>query len=106
MQTDTLAPEPSPETLELLNSRFAEKSVQTAGGVQCYREAGTPGADGMAIVLLHGIGSGAGSWLHAALKLAERARVVAWDAPGYGNSARLAPASPGVAPLSQLAHAA
>ena len=104
MQTDTLAPEPSPETLELLNSRFAEKSVQTAGGVQCYREAGAPGADGTAIVLLHGIGSGAGSWLHAAVKLAARARVIAWDAPGYGNSARLAPASPGAEDYAARLH--
>lgn len=95
MHTETLAPEPSPETLELLNTRFAERSVQTAGGAQCFREAGQTGADGMALVLLHGIGSGAGSWLHAALELAGRTRVIAWDAPGYGNSARLAPASPG-----------
>jgi len=104
MHTDTLAPEPSPETLELLNTRFAEQSVQTAEGVQCYREAGKPGADGVAIVLLHGIGSGAGSWLHVALKLAERARVIAWDAPGYAGSARLAPASPGTEDYAARLH--
>ena len=89
MHTETLAPEPSPETLELLNTRFAERSVQTADGAQCFREAGQTGADGMALVLLHGIGSGAGSWLHAALELAGRTRFptpwpVAIGSSGHG----------------------
>ncbi len=104
MHTDTLAPEPSPETLQLLDSRFAERSVQTADGVQCYREAGSLPAGGTAVVLLHGIGSGAGSWLHAALRLAARTRVIAWDAPGYGNSARLQPASPGAEDYAARLH--
>jgi len=45
-------------------------------------------------VLLHGIGSGAASWLQVAQGLRQRARVIAWDAPGYGQSAPLPMASP------------
>ena len=59
-----------------------------------YRQAGR--AARVTHVLLHGIGSGSGSWvrqLQAAEPRADR-RVLAWDAPGYGRSARLAPAAP------------
>jgi pimeloyl-ACP methyl ester carboxylesterase len=55
-----------------------------------YREAGS----GPALVLLHGIGSGSGSWVHQLGALAESFRVIAWDAPGYGASARIVPPSP------------
>ncbi len=41
------------------------------------------------MVLLHGIGSGSGSWVHQLDAFASRFRVVAWDAPGYGESAPL-----------------
>src|SRR5256885_12675463 len=44
--------------------------------------------------MLHGISSGAASWLDVALELAPRARVLAWDAPGYGRSTPLAPDAP------------
>lgn len=86
--------EPAAETLQLLNDRFPERVVQTDAGPLCYREAGELADDGVAIVLLHGIGSGAGSWLRAAVRLSSRTRVIAWDAPGYGGSARLQAAQP------------
>jgi pimeloyl-ACP methyl ester carboxylesterase len=63
------------------------------GQVQ-YRQAGR--AERVTHVLLHGIGSGSGSWvrqLQAAAPRTDR-RVLAWDAPGYGHSTRLAPAAP------------
>ena len=47
-----------------------------------YRECG----EGPALVLLHGIGSGSASWLFQLEELSERYRVIAWDAPGYGDS--------------------
>ncbi|GLS15513.1 alpha/beta fold hydrolase [Hydrogenophaga electricum] len=60
------------------------------GGVRVgYRESGTAGA--VTHVLLHGIGSGAGSWafqLQAAAQ-ATGLRALAWDAPGYGESTPL-----------------
>lgn len=53
-----------------------------------HREAGT----GEPLVLLHGIGSGAGSWANQLGALP--ARAIAWDAPGYGASALLPGESP------------
>jgi len=47
------------------------------------------GTRGPVVVLLHGISSGAASWLPCASLLAAHARVIAWDAPGYGKSSRL-----------------
>jgi pimeloyl-ACP methyl ester carboxylesterase len=96
---------PSRETLDLLDNRFPERSVDTAGGTLCYREAGTSSADGTAIVLLHGIGSGAGSWLRAAVALSDTTRVIAWDAPGYGASTPLSPAAPVAADYAAQVHA-
>lgn len=59
-----------------------------------YREAGK--ATKVTHVLLHGIGSASGSW---ALQLqcaqeSPQVRVVAWDAPGYGESTPLAAEAP------------
>lgn len=68
-----------------LEQAFALRLVQLPGSTQAIREAGR----GPAIVLLHGIGSGAASWLQVALQLSASARVIAWDAPGYGLSSPL-----------------
>ncbi|MFJ4396397.1 alpha/beta fold hydrolase [Pseudomonas sp. NPDC089396] len=76
--------------LSQLDQRFGERLLRLGQGQQAVREAGS----GDAIVLLHGIGSGAASWLQVALGLSERARVIAWDAPGYGQSTPLPMAAP------------
>ena len=52
------------------------------GKALAYREAG----EGPALVLVHGIGSGSASWLFQLEGLAARFRMIAWDAPGYGDS--------------------
>lgn len=54
-------------------------------GELAWREAG----QGEPLVLLHGIGSGSGSWAGQFAGLAGHWRVLAWDAPGYGGSAPL-----------------
>jgi len=64
------------------------------GRAVAWREASRPGhaSSDCAVVLLHGISSGAASWLGVALalrRLAPAARVLAWDAPGYGRSTPL-----------------
>ena len=46
------------------------------------------------LVLLHGIGSNARSWTEQLAGLGELRRVVAWDAPGYGDSTAVAPPRP------------
>lgn len=83
--------DPCAELEQLLTRRFGQQLLTVAGGQQAVRETGS----GPAVVLLHGIGSGAGAWLEVALQLGTHARVVAWDAPGYGESTPLLPAAPG-----------
>ena len=60
-----------------------------------YRDVSAPGyAGAVTHVLLHGIGSASASWLaqlaQAAQPAAPACRLLAWDAPGYGDSDRLA----------------
>lgn len=60
------------------------------GGQVHYRASGR----GPVLVLLHGIGSGSGSWIMQLTGLADRCRVLAWDAPGYADSTPVAAAQP------------
>lgn len=46
------------------------------------------------LVLLHGIGSNARSWAEQLAGLGDVRRVLAWDAPGYGDSTPVAPPRP------------
>jgi pimeloyl-ACP methyl ester carboxylesterase len=88
--------------LARLEARFPARSVPVQGGaVVSVRECGT----GPAIVCLHGIGSGSASWLDTALLLEGEARVIAWDAPGYGASTALAAAAPTARDYAQRLHA-
>lgn len=58
-------------------------------GVPAYLERGTGST---ALVFLHGIGGGQGAWPHQIDHFATRGyRTVAWDMPGYGDSATIAP---------------
>jgi pimeloyl-ACP methyl ester carboxylesterase len=70
-------------------ARFPSKEADISPGVISLREAGA----GPALVLLHGIGSGSGSWLQQ-LESPGGARLLAWDAPGYGTSTPLPVAAP------------
>jgi pimeloyl-ACP methyl ester carboxylesterase len=53
-----------------------------------------PGAGRLPLVLLHGIGSNAASWSSLADALKGYTEIIAWDAPGYGDSRPLAVAEP------------
>ena len=67
------------------------QTVTTADGRRIsYRETGA----GPVLVLLHGIGSSSDSWAAQFDHFAATHRVVAWDAPGYGDSDDPAPTSP------------
>lgn len=75
----------------LSNDVISNGQIFTGDGTTItYRESGS----GNALVLLHGIGSNAGSWLHQLDGLANGRRVIAWDAPGYGGSTPLASDKP------------
>ena len=86
------ASELAPAELARLDARFAARSVTLADGATVSVRA--CGKQGPVIVCLHGVGSGAASWLETALLLENEARVIAWDAPGYGASTPVAPAQP------------
>jgi pimeloyl-ACP methyl ester carboxylesterase len=78
-----------------LQSHPLQKVENTFGTTQ-YRHAGASTAQATH-VLLHGIGSGSGSWLmqlDAAIDNSQHVSVLAWEAPGYGDSTRVSPKQP------------
>jgi pimeloyl-ACP methyl ester carboxylesterase len=104
MRLDLIAAELEP-THALLEGRFAQTIVALSSGAQvAVRTTGAAQADAPTIVLLHGIGSGAASWLSVAIELGARARVLAWDAPGYGASTPLTIAQPSAADYARRLH--
>ncbi|MFT4269247.1 MAG: alpha/beta hydrolase, partial [Xenophilus sp.] len=83
--------------------RFPARAVAVGGGAQVsVRECGEP--FGLPLVCLHGIGSGSASWLEMVQFLAPRARLIAWDAPGYGESTPLPMDAPRGADYAQRLH--
>ena len=72
-------------------SRFPVLRVSTALGTVQFRQSGQ--AAQVSHVLLHGIGSGSASWAEqlAAAEGRTDVQVLAWDAPGYGDSSPVAP---------------
>lgn len=73
---------PEPSDLGERIARFPSRKAVVGGKALAYRESG----EGRALVLLHGIGSGSASWLFQLEGLAKTFRIIAWDAPGYGDS--------------------
>jgi pimeloyl-ACP methyl ester carboxylesterase len=61
---------------------FPSNKLTVGGKTLAYRQYG----EGRPLVLLHGIGSGSAAWRFQLEGLADRYRVIAWDAPGYGES--------------------
>ena len=75
--------------------RFAPRKSKAIS----YRETGS----GPALVLLHGIGSGSAGWL-LQLETLKGYRLIAWDAPGYGESDNLPMEKPKPADYAQALH--
>jgi pimeloyl-ACP methyl ester carboxylesterase len=67
-------------------------SRELAGGIAFLRRAGE--SEAPTLVLLHGIGSNAASFAALATAMPAPMNVIAWDAPGYGDSMPLADAMP------------
>jgi pimeloyl-ACP methyl ester carboxylesterase len=63
-----------------------KRIVDTPCGPISYLEAGADLESGEALLLMHGIGGNARSWRAQLEGLSDRFRVIAWDAPGYGDS--------------------
>jgi len=100
------------ETLESmqqqLQAQFPQRPVPLDGGrVVAWREAGDSLAED-AVVLLHGISSGAASWLGVAAalqRLRPGVRVLAWDMPGYAHSTPLTAPAPAALDYAQVLEA-
>lgn len=84
-----------------VDSDFPVQEIVAQGRTFSYRTNG----DGPVLVLLHGIGSGSGSWFHQLHGLAGRFRMVAWDAPGYGRTTPVAPETPDASDYAAALHA-
>ena len=67
----------------VIEERLKRFAPRQSKGIS-YREAGS----GRALLLLHGIGSSSASWLNQ-LEGVKGFRLIAWDAPGYGESGYL-----------------
>lgn len=77
------------------------RQLQVGNATITYLEAGPQGDQGVPLVLLHGIGSGARSFHDQLSALSAWYRVIAWDAPGYGGSSCLADPAPKAADYAQ-----
>lgn len=75
--------------------RYPLRQVATSAGQVEYRQAGAA-PKGVTHVLLHGIGSGSANWLMQLQAAAQTPAlgVLAWEAPGYGNSSPVTPEHP------------
>ncbi|MFM0341269.1 alpha/beta fold hydrolase [Paraburkholderia fungorum] len=82
-------------TLEARLARFPAQQIWlTSQRAVSYREVDRAEGTALPLVLLHGIGSGAASWVQQLEVLGTTRRVLAWDAPGYGASTPVAADSP------------
>jgi abhydrolase domain-containing protein 6 len=73
-------------------ARLKARTVEIPG----FRIAYLEGGRGEPLVLLHGIGGDKDNWTFVALFLTRRYRVIAWDAPGFGDSSLAEDGSYGV----------
>ncbi|WP_144151064.1 alpha/beta fold hydrolase [Paraburkholderia sp. BCC1885] len=93
-------------SLEARLARFPlQQAVTAATQTVGYREAREPASvrdEVLPLVLLHGIGSGAASWLQQFEALGATRHVFAWDAPGYGVSTPVVPPSPHAADYADV----
>ena len=71
--------------MTIRNGDAGSRTVTSGNARFTYLEQGS----GTPLVLLHGVGSAARSWKHQLDALSATFRVVAWDAPGYGDSSVL-----------------
>lgn len=83
----------------MLDDRIAKFAPRKSKDIS-YRETGA----GQALVFLHGIGSSSASWLNQ-LETLKGYRLIAWDAPGYGDSDFLSEEKPLPVHYAQAFHA-
>ncbi|QGZ63372.1 alpha/beta fold hydrolase [Paraburkholderia acidisoli] len=87
--------------LEAFPAQCADVAPSRRIGYRDCGKAAAARAAALPLVLLHGIGSGAASWLQQLEALGTTRRVLAWDAPGYGISTPVERASPHAADYAE-----
>lgn len=89
-EDEDLLTQPLPER----NTVAVQLPIYPGGqGLVEYREAGAK--DRPAVLLMHGIGSSSAGYRGQLAGLRDRYRVIAWNAPGFGDSTPLAESRPG-----------
>ena len=84
-----------------VDKKYPVKQFKVANQVISYREAGSANNDKPVMAVLHGIGSGSGSWIHIMSQFEGQYRIIAWDAPGYNLSAPLEEDKPDASSYAQ-----
>jgi len=87
-----------PDAMDAALKPYPLASAQVAEGRVSFRRGGNGPTD---LVLVHGIGSQSASWVQQLEGLATQFRMIAWDAPGYGESEALASESPAAADYAE-----
>src|SRR3954464_3574746 len=82
----------------MIDERISRFRLWKSKGIS-YRDTGA----GPALVCLHGIGAASAGWILQLESLAGY-RLIAWDAPGYGESDFLGPEKPRAADYAQALH--
>lgn len=86
-------------TVDVRKPPLPERQIAaTPGGTISYREAG----QGPVLFLLHGMNGNSRSWTQQLAAFSDSYRVIAWDAPGYGQSDPVPPEADAYA--AQAAH--
>lgn len=111
MMTETLTASPAMTAGQLadLEATFGLFNIRLADGeLVSVRDTVAGDVRKPVLVCLHGIGSGAASWLELARIFNLKHRLLAWDAPGYGESTPLPMSRPAArdyaAALRRLLH--
>ncbi|PAX16643.1 alpha/beta hydrolase [Vandammella animalimorsus] len=95
MTSSARVPLPTPAQLSDLEATFGLFNIRLVDG-NCIsiRDTVAGPVQRPVLVALHGIGSGAASWLEVARIFNLKHRLLAWDAPGYGDSTPLKQQAP------------
>ena len=77
-----------------VEQQYPLNTIELEYGTISYRSSGAQSPKSNFMILLHGIGSGSGSWVQTMSYFKQRYEVISWDAPGYNLSTPLSVEKP------------